>query len=182
MTGVIELLLFTLLVGLALAILRLKDLFAIAMLSGAFSLVSAGLFTMMDAVDVAFTEAAVGAGFTTVLFLGTLALTSRKERQQPFRWGPFLVVLVVGAVLMWAGLDAPVYGDPNAPIHTHLGPDFIARSPTEIDMPNIVTGVLASYRGYDTMGETAVIFTAGVGVLLLLGGRRGGQLDEEDAS
>ncbi len=33
----------------------------------------------------------------------------------------------------------------------------------------MVTSVLASYRGYDTMGELAVIFTAGVGVILLLG-------------
>ena len=43
---------------------------------------------------------------------------------------------------------------------------------SEIDMPNVVTAVLASYRGYDTLGETVVIFTAAVGVLLLLRGRR----------
>ena len=91
------------------------------------------------------------------------------------------MVLLVGAVLVWAGLDAPLYGDPSAPIHTYLAPEYIARTPHEIDMPNIVTGLLASYRGYDTMGETAVIFTAGVGVMLLLGGRRGKSLDAEDA-
>ena len=39
-------------------------------------------------------------------------------------------------------------------------------------IPNVVTVVLASYRGYDTFGETTVIFTAGIGVLLLLGMRR----------
>ena len=42
----------------------------------------------------------------------------------------------------------------------------------EIGIPNIVTAVLASYRGFDTLGETAVIFTAGVGVMALLLGRR----------
>ena len=31
-------------------------------------------------------------------------------------------------------------------------------------MPNVVTAVLASYRGYDTLGETTVVFTAGAGV------------------
>ncbi len=67
-------------------------------------------------------------------------------------------------------------------IERYLAPDFISRTATEIDMPNIVTGVLASYRGYDTMGETAVIFTAGVGVMLALGGRRGDPLDDEDAA
>ena len=33
---------------------------------------------------------------------------------------------------------------------------------------NTVTAILASYRGFDTMGEVVVIFTAGVGVLCLL--------------
>jgi multicomponent Na+:H+ antiporter subunit B len=39
-------------------------------------------------------------------------------------------------------------------------------------VPNVVTAVVASYRGYDTLGETTVILTAGVGVMLLLGRRR----------
>ena len=40
-------------------------------------------------------------------------------------------------------------------------------------MPNVVTSVLASYRGYDTLGEVTVIFTAAVAVMMLLGGRKG---------
>ena len=36
----------------------------------------------------------------------------------------------------------------------------------------MVTAILASYRGFDTLGETAVVFTAGVGVILLLSGLR----------
>ena len=39
-------------------------------------------------------------------------------------------------------------------------------------IPNVVTSVLASYRGYDTLGEVTVIFTAGIAVLLLLGNWR----------
>ncbi len=50
-----------------------------------------------------------------------------------------------------------------------MAPRYIAEAPTATSVPNIVTAVLASYRGYDTMGELAVIFTAGVGVMLLLG-------------
>ena len=64
----------------ALAVVRTRSLFAVVTLSGVFSLVSALLFVTMDAVDVAFTEAAVGAGISTVLMLGTLALTARSER------------------------------------------------------------------------------------------------------
>ncbi len=64
----------------AVAILRMTNLFAIVMLFGIFSLLSAGLFVVMDAPDVAFTEAAVGAGISTVLMLATLALVKRPQK------------------------------------------------------------------------------------------------------
>ena len=112
----IEALLFPLLIVTAITVARLRDLFAAAMMTGIFSLLSAGLFTLMDAVDVAFTEAAVGAGITTVLMLGTLARTGRKERQQPLRPMPLLIVLVIGTALVYGTLDMPGYGDPDAPI------------------------------------------------------------------
>ena len=61
------------------------------------------------------------------------------------------------------------FGDPAAPVHHHVAPRYIEDSPTEVGVPNMVTSVLASYRGFDTLGETVVVFTAGVGVLALLG-------------
>ena len=51
------------------AYIFLRNLFAVVMLSGMFSLTAAVLYVVMDAVDVAFTEAAVGAGIATVLDL-----------------------------------------------------------------------------------------------------------------
>ncbi len=155
----------------AFAIVRLRSLFAVVMLTGVFSLLSAGLLVNLDAVDVAFTEAAVGAGISTVLMLGTLALTSRREKipsHTPIL--PLIVVLIAGAALIYGTLDMPRFGDPNAPIHGHVAPKYIEGSRTEIGIPNVVTSVLASYRGFDTLGEVTVIFTAGIGVLLLLGG------------
>jgi multicomponent Na+:H+ antiporter subunit B len=62
----------------------------------------------------------------------------------------------------------PPFGDPANPIHHHVAPHYLEESEHEIGIPNVVTSVLASYRGYDTMGETTVIFAAAVGVLLLL--------------
>jgi len=163
-----EFLLFAFLMVIALMISRLRHLFAAAMLSGMFSLVSAGLFTLMDAVDVAFTEAAVGAGVSTILLLGTLSLTSHEERQRPIRILPFVIVFLTGAALFVGTLDMPAYGDPQAPIHLYLESDYVRGTQAEFGIPNIVTAVLASYRGYDTLGETAVIFTAAVGILALL--------------
>ncbi|MCP4806469.1 MAG: DUF4040 domain-containing protein [Proteobacteria bacterium] len=161
------------LIVMAIAVAKLRDLFAAAMLTGIFSLLSAGLFTLMDAVDVAYTEAAVGAGISTVLFLGALSLTNKEERQQKTRILPFIVVLLTGGALMYGTLDMPHYGDPNAPIHQHVGPDYIHDAPHDFEgIPNVVTPVLGSWRGYDTFGETTVVFTAAVGVMLLLGRRR----------
>lgn len=159
----------------------MRSLFAVVMLSGVFSLLSALLFVSLDAVDVAFTEAAVGAGISTVLLLGTLALTSRFER--PSRRSPALplfVVIVTGAALIYGTLDMPNFGSADAPVQTHVAPDYLQRSPHEIDVPNVVTAILASYRGYDTLGEVAVVFTAGIGVLLLLSGLKRRREDEED--
>jgi multicomponent Na+:H+ antiporter subunit B len=53
-----------------------------------------------------------------------------------------------------------------------VAPRYIEESGDEIGVPNIVTSVLASYRGYDTLGEVTVIFTAACGVLVLLGRSR----------
>ncbi len=143
------------------------------MLFGIYSLLSAGIFLVLDALDVAFIEAAVGAGISTVLMLSTLALTERKEKEPRHKAVlPLLVVLVTGAALVYGTLDMPDFGDPKAPVHQHVAPRYIQQSPAEIGVPNMVTSVLASYRGYDTLGEVTVIFTAGVGVLALIADRR----------
>jgi len=176
----IDIVLFTMLTCTAIAIVRTRSLFAIVMLSGVFSLLSALLLVTLDAVDVAFTEAAVGAGISTVLMLGTLALTSRMEKPSSHSsFVPFLVVVVTGAALVYGTLDMPHFGDPNAPAQVHVAPDYLKRSVKEIDVPNVVTAILASYRGFDTLGETAVVFTAGIAVLMLISGLRRRREDEE---
>lgn len=143
------------------------------MLAGIYSLLSAGLFTVMDAVDVAFTEAAVGAGISTVLFLAALALTGREEKK-PARGGrrvvALAVVTVTGAALIYGTWDMPPYGDAANPVHHHVADHYLEETSHEIGIPNVVTAVLASYRGYDTMGEVTVVFAAAVAVLLLLSG------------
>jgi len=139
------------------------------MLLGIYSLLSASFFVLMDAVDVAFTEAAVGAGISTLLMLVAITMTGRTEH--PTRHKPLLalaVVVVTGSLLIYGTLDMPYFGSAEAPIHQHVAPRYINDSMQEIGVPNIVTSVLASYRAFDTFGEVVVIFTAGMGVLALL--------------
>jgi len=167
--------LLTVLIILTLGIIYLKDLLAAVILSGLYSLVSAGIFVAMDAVDVAFTEAAVGAGISTIILLGALSFTKREQKPQKHNNIPALIIVcMTGALLVYGTLDMPYYGDPNSPANTHpkLAKHYLEKSKEEIDVPNVVTSVLASYRGYDTLGETAVVFTAAIGVLSLLGLRR----------
>jgi len=170
MTDLVDLALLLFLAVLAITIAKQRNLFVVVIVMGFYSLVSAALFTVLDAVDVAFTEAAVGAGISTVIMLATLLMVGTEEKtpSQP-RILPLLAVVVTGAFLVFGTLDMPHYGDPQAPIHQHVAPRYIEVSGDEIGVPNIVTSVLASYRGYDTLGETVVIFTAGVAVLMLMG-------------
>ena len=170
MVQIVDVVLLVLLAITGIAVIRTRNLFAAVMLAGIYSLVSAGLFVVMDAVDVAFTEAAVGAGISTVLLLGTLALVGYKEsKPEHTPLLPLFVVIVTGGVLVYGTAEIPPFGGADNPVHQHVAAHYIHDSEQEIGhIPNVVTSVLASYRGYDTMGETAVIFTAMVGVLLLL--------------
>lgn len=160
------------------AIVRMTNLFATVMLFGIFSLLSAGLFVVMDAPDVAFTEAAVG-GIATVFMLVTLTLVRKPQRpyfhearRHHLLWLPLIVVVTTGAALVYGTWDIPGFGDPDTPAQKHVALYYIEHALGDTGVPNIVTSVLASYRGFDTLGEVAVIFTAAVAVLLLIGGRR----------
>lgn len=183
----VDLSLLTMLVLVAIAMLRSRHLFAVVMLSGIYSLLSAAFFVSLDAVDVAFTEAAVGAGISTVLMLAGMLLTARREKPFESRRVPVarLAVFATGAALIYATIDMPAFGDPNAPANAYVGQAYVEETPNDIAVPNIVTAVLASYRGFDTLGEVLVVFTAGLTVILLLGvgsargGREVSDVDEE---
>jgi len=161
----------------AIAVARLRNLFAVVMLTGIFSLTAAVLYVVLDAVDVAFTEAAVGAGISTVLLLATLSLTSSEEKAHASTRHPWALVLVLltGATLIYGTLDMPPYGDITAAIHNHVAPYYLENTAEHTGLPNVVTAILASYRGYDTLGEVFVIFTAAVGVLLIIGRTKHGR-------
>ncbi len=162
--------LLSLLVITALAIVRSENLFVSVMLTSIFSLLMAANFFILDAADVALTEAAVGAGITTVIFLSALVLTTDNEKPVYTGKRPAMVVVAVLATLIiYATFDKPRLGDPDAPVHQHLAPWYLETTPVFMDFPNVVTAVLSSFRGYDTLGEVFVVFVACIGVLFILG-------------
>jgi multicomponent Na+:H+ antiporter subunit B len=173
MEALIGMVLLTFLAVVTVGIARQRNLFGVIMLSGIYSFLMASLLVVLDAVDVAMTEASVGAGVSTVFLLAALHLT-RSLEQKPLRSAllPLVVAAGIGAALVWGTLDLAPFGAPDAAIHKHVAPKYLADSIRETMVPNVVTSVLADYRGFDTLGETTVIFTAGIAVMLLLKGRR----------
>ena len=152
---------------------RTRNLFAVVVLSGIYSFLMATVLVALDAVDVAMTEAAVGAGVSTVLLLGALRLCKSEEAKPAHRpWLPLVVAVSTGLLLVYGVMGLPDFADPQAPIHQHVVPRYLEN---EVDVPNVVTAVLASFRGYDTLGETTVVFTAGAGIIALLRRRKSGR-------
>jgi multicomponent Na+:H+ antiporter subunit B len=165
--------LLTLLAIVTVAIARQRNLFGVVILAGIYSFLMASVLIVLDAVDVAMTEASVGAGVSTVVLLATLYLTKSQEYPRPRNVAlPLFVSVVVGAALVVGTYSLPPFGTPDAPIHKHTSPHYLTYAYKETHSPNVVTAVLADYRGYDTLGETAVIFTGGIAVMMLLRGRR----------
>lgn len=172
-----------LLVLMALVVLivaRQRNLFAVVVLFGIYSFFMATVLVALDAVDVAMTEAAVGAGVSTVLLLGALLLCKSEEAKPVHKpWWPLTVAITTGALLVYGAFGLPDFSDPRAPIHHHVVPRYLQN---EVDVPNVVTAVLASFRGYDTLGETTVVFTAGAGIIALLRRRKNAEPERKAES
>ena len=166
---------FILLAAVATALFR--DVLSAIVVFGAYSLGMAILYTFLLAPDVAMTEAAIGAGVTTILLLLTIARTSRPPTDRLFERIDVPAVVAVSAfVLVLLTLLPEMYavGDPDAPI---WGGGVLTETPSmyyvqetfaDTSAQNAVSAVLASYRGFDTFGEAVVVFAAGVAVLLVL--------------
>jgi len=88
-----------------------------------------------------------------------------------------IAALMTGALLIYGTGEMPDWGDPNSPASSHVSPKYIQEALEKTATPNIVTAVLADYRSYDTMGETVVVFTAGIGCILMLRKKRKGEGD-----
>jgi multicomponent Na+:H+ antiporter subunit B len=166
----VDAVLLFLLVLTALSVVFVKDLMASTILLTIFSLLMACVYLVLGAVDVAITEAAVGGGISTILFLLAISLVGNKEKKTKGNFIlPFMIVSVVTFGLLYATFDMPSVGNMYAPSQIHIAPYYIENGPIETGIPNVVTSILASYRGFDTFGETVVILTAAIAVMLLLG-------------
>ena len=170
----IEISLFVFILITAVLTALFRDVLAAIVIFAAYSLGLAVVYTFYRAPDVGLTEAAIGAGVTTVFLLLTIAKTTRPatdELFEPINW-PALAVCGVFALVVGSTLTAfPAVGDPMSPIlqNQEVTGYYLTNAYDETGVKNAVTAVLAAYRGFDTFGEAIVVFAAGVASLLVLG-------------
>ena len=146
-----------------------RNLFAAIMSMTIFSMICALVFLLLDGVDVSLTEAAVGAGISTILFLSSLKHMDFiiKKNTKPFLFS-LVLFLVLTASLSYIISDLPKFGEAKASTDSYVTDYYLKNTDQEIGIPNVVTSVLASYRGVDTLGEVVVIFIAGISVIGIL--------------
>ncbi|MFP4631944.1 MAG: DUF4040 domain-containing protein [Halobacteriales archaeon] len=179
MIPVVEATLLVAVVVSAVAVALLRDVLAAIAVFAVFSLALSVVWVVLGAPDVALTEAAVGAGVMSFLLIVTLARTTRAEPRgvvdRP-RLAPTAVALILLVALTSTVPALPAVGDPAAPafveavdgVSTPYG-HYVESAYDETGVENAVTAVLVYYRGFDTLGEAVVVFSALVGVLLVLG-------------
>ncbi len=152
-----------------------KNLIESVLLMSGFSLLISICYLFMDAPDVAMTETALGACLSTCVLLNLTKIFGNKEGKAASNprtiWAMIICIIFVG-FLTFASFDLPLYGKENTPVHQHLSKYYLENTKNDIDIPSVVAAILASYRGFDTLGETSVILIAGLGVLLILARRK----------
>lgn len=157
--------------GSALAAATLRNVVGSIVAFAGYSFGVAVLWAFLRAPDVALTEAAVGAGITTVLFLLTIARTtvSRSERFEGIGLRSGLAVVAI-VVTVGATVPAlPPVGAAGSPVlDGAVSQYYLDNAYEQTGVTNAVTAVLVGYRGFDTLGEAAVVFAAGVAMLLVL--------------
>jgi multicomponent Na+:H+ antiporter subunit B len=171
MTETVNIILVLFILVSGVAAVRVRELVSGVFLAGCFSFFVAVLWALLMAADVSFTEALAGAGVSSIFFLLSLFGSSHLIKKQFFGRKEGLVlglVVLVGLLFWWGSLDLPLLGEINAPAHQHVSPYYLQHSLEHSHTPNAVTAVVVDYRGFDTLIEAAVIFTAGVACLLII--------------
>ncbi len=151
----------------------LRDALSSIIVFGAYSLGMAVLYAFLLAPDVALTEAAIGAGVTTILLVVALSRTNRTDSVATLadiHWPALAVSAALVLALAWTFLEFPVVGTQEAIAWANdaVSQHYLAEAYAETGVENAVTAVLAGYRGFDTFGEAVVVFAVGAGVLLVL--------------
>ncbi len=158
------------LVIISLQLIISKSLIESIIIMSVFSLFISICYLFMDAPDVAMTETALGSCLSTCVLLNLVKIVGDdvgEVKKSKIAFATILCIVFM-ACLSWTSMDLPHFGSKESPLQTHLTEYYVENTKRDIGIPSIVTAILASYRGYDTLGETTVILVAGLGVLVII--------------
>lgn len=147
-----------------------RNLIESIIIMSVFSLFIGICYLLMDAPDVAMTETALGACLSTCVLLNVAKIVGEDAGKLKKLNTLFAAILCSSfvAILTWVSFDLPSFGTQDSEIQTHLTKYYLQNTRTDIAIPSFVAAILASYRGYDTLGETTVILIAGLAVLVIV--------------
>ena len=174
-------LLLIILIFITILILFTNNMLKVILLASIFSIVISIEYSILNAPDVAITEISVGTGVSTIFLFSSIVILKEYKKDDysisikeailnNINILAMIMVVITGGVLIYGLSELDKFGSLSGPIHSASGISkyYIKNTKSFIGIPNIVTAILASFRGYDTFGETSVIFTAGISILLLL--------------
>lgn len=152
----------------AIAVLRCNGYIASVITLNVFSLLSALEYAVLGAPDVSITEASINACFGCILLLCAgylIKFDMGKMRKISFTGGACILSSFIAVCLMMSSF--PIFGLATNPVVTS-GEIYNKLTVNLMQFPNIVTAILAGFRGFDTMWETVVIFSAAVSVFAIM--------------
>lgn len=177
-----EALLFLILVGTALAVFFTKKNLTAIIIFTAYSLIMSLIWIIIKSPDLAITEAAVGAGITSLLFYVTLSSVDElkefehmgfekredKKNSKTFNIIGIGITVIIVALLLVNVSFLPPYGDIHNPSVNEVFNRYVESGVEETGAINLVAAVILDYRAFDTFGEAVMIFTALITVMMLL--------------
>ena len=150
-------------------IIRSNNLLTLAVLMSFFSLLLGACYLVMDAPDVTMTEVALGSALSSCVILNMIKNTGaqcKKPSLARIIWAIILCSLFV-LILSFVCLELPIFGSINTPLQIGSASYYVSNNAFDIGIPSFVAAILASYRGFDTLGETSVILIAGLAVIFI---------------
>lgn len=172
-----EFLLFITIITLIFACFKLiisKNLIESLIITSIFSLIISIGYLLMDAPDVAMTEVSLGAALSSCVMLNVIKITGQEYKscsKTRFITASILCIIFI-SILAWVTIDFAEFGSSSSPVQDHLTSYYIQNTKNDIAIPSFTAAILASYRGFDTLGETTVVLIAGLAVLLITSRRK----------
>jgi len=187
---IFEYILLAFLIICAIAVSATKKLISAVIIFMSFSIVMSVIWILLESPDVALTEAAIGAGITSVLFFLVVNRINRTVVEKPAKVELaeareykrpkiaklskiYVVVAVVLAiniigVLLVMLTHLPEFGSETAPHLNEVYRLYVEETIERAGALNTVAAVLYSYRSFDTLGEAFVLFAAVIAIIILL--------------